>query len=242
MQGTSIKNLLKKLIELQKIDGEIFNCKKDLKEKPETLNVLDQEFQSKKAGLKELEDKLRALILQRKDIELQLKEKEDAIIKSNAQLSLLKTNKEYQTKLNEIESIKADKSILEEKILISYDQADTITAEINKEKAAVAEEEKKFAVQKKVIEDQIKVLEDRINVLDSQRKQYLPDIDPNYLAMYERVLNHKSGIAIVPYMEGNICGGCYMLLTPQMANAIKMYDQLITCEMCSRILYLEEDL
>ena len=32
-----------------------------------------------------------------------------------------------------------------------------------------------------------------------------------------------------------------MNVTPQMINAIKMRDRLVECEMCSRILYLEED-
>ena len=241
MQGTSVKDLIKKLIELQKIDGEIFNCKKELKMMPEVLATLDQEFQTKKEKLKELEDKLKGLVLQRKDIELQLKEKEDAIAKASGQLSQIKTNKEYTAKLSEIESIKADKSILEEKILLSYDQTDVIAAEINKEKVVVAEQEKQFSVQKKDIEDQIKVLEDRTKVLDSQRQQFLSGIDANCLIRYEKVLNRKEGLAIIA-LQGNICGGCNMAVTNQMLNEIRMYDHLVECEMCSRIVYIEDDL
>lgn len=241
MQTTSVKELIKKFIELQKIDGEIFNCKKELKAKPENLANLEQEFQSKKERLKELEDQFKNLAVQRKEVELQLKEKEEGILKANAQLSQLKTNKEYSAKLSEIESIKADKSILEEKILISYDESDKLTADINKEKSVVAEYEKQFAAQKKEIEDQIRILEDRVKVLDGQRKQFLPGIDPNSLARYERVLNRKEGIAIAP-VQSNCCGGCNMAVTHQQLNAIKMYDHLVECEMCTRILYLEDDL
>ncbi len=241
MQGTSVKELIKKFIELQKIDGEIFNCRKELKAKPEQLALLDEEFQSKKARLKELEDQVKNLLVQRKDIELQLKEKEDGIIKANGQLSQLKTNKEYSTKLSEIESIKADKSQLEEKILLSYDQVDALTADINKEKAVVAEDEKHFNAQKKEVTDQTKILEDRIKVLETQRQQYLPGIDANSLSRYERVLTRKDGIAIAP-VQGHNCGGCYMTVTNQMLNEIKMYDHLVECEMCTRILYIEEDL
>ena len=31
-----------------------------------------------------------------------------------------------------------------------------------------------------------------------------------------------------------------MRVTPQIINMIKMYDHLITCEACNRILYIEE--
>ena len=241
MQETSIKGVLKKLVDLQKIDGEIFNFKKELKSKPQQLTELDQEFQAKKTKFKSLEDKLKSIVLQRKDVELQLKEKEDNITKANAQLSQIKTNKEYSAKMSEIESIKADKSILEEKILLSYDESDVLTVEINKEKTVIAEEEKQFSVKKKEVDDQIKIMEDRIKVLESQRKQYLDGVDANTLSRYEKVLNHKDGLAITP-LQNNICGGCNMMMTQQMVNTIKMYDHLVECEICSRILYLEDDL
>ena len=98
-----------------------------------------------------------------------------------------------------------------------------------------------FAVQKNEINNQIKILEERIKVLEDKRKQFLPGIDPNSLSRYERVLNRKDGIAIAP-VQGSNCGGCYMAVTNQMVNAIKMYDHLVECEMCTRILYLEDDL
>ena len=70
--------------------------------------------------------KFKSIQLKRKELELEMKAGEDDIAKSNIQLTQLKTNKEYQIKLNEIASIKADKSIIEEKILLSYDAADAV--------------------------------------------------------------------------------------------------------------------
>jgi predicted nucleic acid-binding Zn-ribbon protein len=237
-----VKINLKKLIELQKIDSEIYDFKKELEQKPQQIEEINASFEALKATLKGFEDKLRSIQLDRKDKELSLKIFEDNIIKANSHLSQIKTNKEYTAKLSEIESIKADKSMIEEKILISMDEGDIIVKEIEKERLAVASEEKIFQAKKKEIEDQTKILEDRIKVLDTQRKQYLPDIDRNIMNRYEKVLQHKSGIAIVSVINGATCGGCFMNVTPQMINAIKMYTSLVECEMCSRILYLEDQL
>jgi predicted nucleic acid-binding Zn-ribbon protein len=238
----SIKNNLKKLVELQKIDSEIYDLKKELEQRPQQIEEIKADFEDKKATLKKLEDKLKSIQLDRKDKELSLKTSEDNIVKANSQLSQIKTNKEYTAKLTEIESIKADKSIIEEKILLSMDEGDAIAKEIEKEKQIVTMEEKSYLAKKKEIEDQIKVLEDRIKVLDTQRKQYLPDLDRNILNRYEKVLQHKSGLAIAPILKGTTCGGCFMNITPQMINAIKMSTALVECEMCSRILYLEDQL
>jgi len=238
----SVKNQIKKIIELQKIDGEIYNLKIELQEKPAVLAQLKEEFESRKGALAELEEKAKAVQLKRKEKELELKSHEDEIAKANAQLSQIKTNKEYTAKISEIEHIKADQSIIEEKILTSYDESDQVNAQIEKEKVKVDEEEKKYLAKKKETEGDVKVIEDRIKVLDSQRQQVAPGVDPSYLNRYERILKHKNGIAIVPVQGENTCGGCFMNITPQQLNTIRMHQELLECEMCSRILYLEDDL
>jgi predicted nucleic acid-binding Zn-ribbon protein len=238
----SVQDQIRKIIELQKIDGEIYNLKVELQEKPAVLAQLKDEFELRKGALRELEAKLKAILVSRKDKELELKTKEDEIAKANTQLSQIKTNKEYTAKISEIEHIKADKSIVEEKILVSYDESDGISAQTEKEKVKVEEEEKKYLAKKKETEADTSIIEDRIKVLDSQRRQVLPGVDPAILSRYERILRHKGGVAIVPVVAGGSCGGCFMNVTSQQVNAIKMHQELIECEMCSRILYLEDDL
>lgn len=241
MAQVSIKDQVKKLVDLQTIDAEIYRFKKDLEEKPAFIAQLQGAFEEKKASLKALEERLKTLQLNHKTLEIELQTKEGDITKTNAQLSQLKTNKEYQAKLTEIEGIKADKSIVEEKILLMYDEIDGIKGDIAKEKNILAEEEKKFFGQKKEIEDAIKEIEEKVKILTMKRSQILPEVDKNSLSRYERILQNKKGLAIVP-VKGNSCGGCFMNVPEQVINDIKMHDKLILCEMCARILYLEDDL
>ena len=124
MAGQNLKDQIRKLVELQVMDEEIFRFKRELREKPVEVENLKKEFESKKIKLKGLEDKLKAIQLVQKESELDLKVKEEAIAKTDASLSLIKTNKEYQARLLEIENLKADKSIVEEKILLGYDEVD----------------------------------------------------------------------------------------------------------------------
>lgn len=241
MTQVSVKDQIKRLVDLQKIDAEIYNLQTGLTGKPAFIEELKKKFESTKAHLNQLEEKLKGIQLKRKEFELELKTKEGDITKANTQLSQLKTNKEYQAKLTEIASVTADKSIVEEKILLSYDEADMIQAEISKEKNVVGAEEKQYLTRKREVEDEMKLMEDRVKVLESQRNQLLPGVDKGSLSRYEKVLAHKNGLAIVPIRESS-CGGCYMNVTQQTINAVKMHDQLIECEICQRILYIEDDL
>ena len=75
--------------------------------------------------------------------------------------------------------------------------------------------------------------------LDAQRKQIVPEIDPKMLKEYERILHSRDGLAMVA-VKDNSCGGCHMLVPPQVINLIIMYEHIITCEVCNRILYIKE--
>lgn len=239
--AVSVRDQIKKLVEIQKLDAEIYDLNKEIKEKPELIDQLKEQFEVKKARLKGLEDKAKNVVVSRKEFEIELQSKEGVIAKANSDLNQLKTNKEYSAKIKEIEGFKADKSLVEEKILRSYDEADVIHAEIDKEKVVVAEREKEYLAKKKEIEDAMNILKDRVKVLTSQRNVFAPDIDPSILTQYERILGHKEGRAIVP-VNGSSCGGCFMNVMPQTLNQIKMKAELIRCEYCARFLYLEADL
>lgn len=240
MAQISVKDQLNKLIALQQVDGQKYDYEQLIKEKPVVLEAAKTAFETTKTHLNELEGQLKQLQLSRKEQDLNLKTKEDEIAKANAQLSQLKTNKEYSAKLSEIESIKADQSILEDKILGSYDDSEAINVKIENERKVVQEEEKKFAAQKQEIEVEIQSLESKVKELDIQRQHILPDIDSKYMSRYEQILKCKSGRAVVP-VEGASCGGCFMNLTPQQIESLRLADDLVECEMCSRILYLKDE-
>ena len=241
MTTITIKDQIKKLIELQTMDFEAYRLKMELKEKPSEIEGLAQEFESKKSRLKTLEDQLKQILLKQKEFEGDLKSKEEGIIKADGQLMSLKTNKEYQAKLMEIESIKADKSLIEEKLLMGMDEVEAARKAVEVEKSVVATFEKEFNVKKKQLEDAIAIAGDQLKVKESQRVRLTPDVRPDILSRYERVLHNKEGLGIVP-VKDQACGGCFMHLTEQVIHQIKKSDQLVSCDQCARILYIEDDL
>lgn len=241
MAETNILDQIRKLVDLQKIDTQVYAVKRELQDKPALLKQLEQQFEVKKARLKELEAKFKASQVSRNSFEVELKAQEDAITKANNQLSLLKTNKEYSAKMTEIEGFKALKSQIEEKILLLYDEADGVKTQIDQEKAVLLQEEAHFSKSRQEIEALVKELSERLKILTAQRGQKIVGIDKINLQRYERILANKDGLAIVP-LQNNACGGCYMNVPPQVANEIKLHERLIYCEMCARVLYLDGEL
>lgn len=239
MPAIDLKSQINNLVRLQTIDSEIYALRDEKASKPEEIKALEAAFEEKKQHLAALEKQLLDLQKQRKDKELELAAKEESVKKLQTQLYTLKTNKEYQTMLHEIQGVKADASVIEDKILGIFDEADKVKNETEQEKQKLKEEEKIFNEEKKNIEGRIKEIDDRLTQLEAQRKEVTPDIDNKILIQYERILHNREGLAIVTVRDDS-CGGCNMLVPPQVINLIQMYEKIVTCEVCNRILYIEE--
>lgn len=239
MAGTNLKAQLETLVQLQAIDSQIYGLKGEKEQKPQELKVLQVSFEEKKQKLAALEASSLDVQKQKKDKELELGSREEATKKLQSQLYSLKTNKEYQTMLQQISDSKADASVIEDKILTLFDQIDRIKNEIEQEKTKLAAEEKIFNEQKKLVDDRIKEIEQTLSQLDAQRQRLIPTINQDILAQYERILLNRAGLAIVS-IKDNSCMGCNMLTPHQVINLVKMYEGIVTCEVCNRILYIPE--
>jgi predicted nucleic acid-binding Zn-ribbon protein len=234
-----LKSQITSLVKLQAVDTEIYSLRHEKETKPIEFKAIEAVFEEKKQHMASLEKNLLDLQKQRKDKELELASKEEAAKKLQAQLYSLKTNKEYQAMLQQIQDAKADASVIEDSILELFEKADKIKNEIEQEKARLREEEKIFLEQKKKIEERIKQIDDRLSQLEAQRQQIVPEVESKLLVQYERILTSRDGLAIVA-VKDNSCKGCNMFVPPQVINLIKMYERIITCEVCNRILYIEE--
>jgi predicted nucleic acid-binding Zn-ribbon protein len=240
MAVIDLKSEISQLIHLQTIDSEIYVLKNEKESKPKEIEAIEAAFEEKKKHLVALEQTLLNFQKQRKDKELELASKEGSTKKLEAQLYQLKTNKEYQAMMQQIQDAKADASVIEDQILGLFEQADRIKNESSQEKQRHQEEEKVAEREKKNIQDRIKEIDERIAQLEAQRKQIIPALDKKMLTQYERILLNRDGLAIVS-VKDNSCGGCNMFVPPQVINLIRMYERIITCEVCNRILYIENE-
>ncbi len=228
------------LKELQKIDAEIFKIKTSLAEKPKELDALDSEYKKLSESLKDKEEQLKNIQREHKEKELELQSREEVVKKQNGQLFQVKSNKELYALQLEIEKEKADNSLLEDEIIVILEKIDKIKQSIDQEKAKLAEEQVKLNKNKAEIELDIKQLNEKLETLTASRKKAAEaGIDPQILELYERILENKGELAIVP-VEGETCSGCFRSVRPQVVNELRL-GKLKTCENCARILYVESD-
>ncbi|MBC8549926.1 MAG: hypothetical protein H8D23_09760 [Candidatus Brocadiales bacterium] len=223
------------------------SLKNKIKELESSQERRKQDVQKKRAQIEKekvlAEEKQEAKVAVQKDIdrkELDLKTNEAEITKYNVQLNSIKTNKEYSALITEIGSKKADMSILEDEILDTMSKLEIAKQDFEKATECLKNEEESLKDLINSVDAEVKEADTEIEKIKSEQQKYIDLLDEHSLKSYNRLSNIKDGKAIVPVV-GNVCGGCFMNIRAQTLNALMGGKDLVFCQSCSRILYLDEN-
>ena len=238
MTTASIADQLKVLVELQKLDGQIYGLRREFNAKPAEIARLKEDHARKNQGVQQAESRYKTLEVKRNQLETDLGQKEQQTKKFQVQLYQVKTNKEYAALQLEISGLKADQSVLEEEILKLMEEVDRAKSQMAAERTALKAEEATLNGRIAAVEQESERLKASMEQMQAGRAQLLPKVDSKMLSQYERILERKEGSALVP-VRGDACSGCNMVLPPQAINEVQMNTRLIPCESCARILYIE---
>jgi hypothetical protein len=231
---------LKKLIKLQDVDTEIISLKSEIGEIPLKLKELDDKYKEKQKAVKDIEEQIKAVQLERKECEGELASKEETAKKYQAQLFQVKTNKEYSSLQKEIEDIKADASVLEEKIIGFLEKIDELNKNKQDAESRLKKEKTEIDAEKTKLQAELKAKESQLADKESTRKGCAEGIDGKLLEKYDKLLDTKGGQAIAR-IKSDACGGCFINLPPQVINEVRMGENLKFCDSCLRILYYDEE-
>ena len=161
---------LKVLIALQDCDIQIKSIEKKTDDAPRKIQQLRDEFEVAEKGHQELREQIETSERDKRSIESVIEELGNKIEKSNLKLDSIKSNKEYQAVLKEIDDLNREKSQLEDKVLDIMEKLDGLLEKDKEYKKEKEEKEKEFNIEKKKIEDDIKILEKKLESLKEKRE------------------------------------------------------------------------
>ncbi len=226
------------LVHLQEQDGKINYRRNQIKGLKEKIEAEDERLREQRDVLDVRRRELEQLKKERHGVELSFKEKQALIQKLGGQLFEVKTNEAYNALASEIKQHKQENSLLEERALEMMMAEDDLLAGIAQAEKALAEEEQRGAALKDEIQREISRWEKEIEDLQTQWKSSSQEVKPVYLERYCRLRDAKGGRAVVK-IENDICDGCRMAIRPQAVIELQKYRELLCCDNCARILYVE---
>lgn len=227
---------LSSLIELQTLDLRIAEIREQRRKIPERLAAAEAPLRDAARLLKETTDSVEALVKERRARERDLEVHEMQTEKLKARLSELKTNKEYQAYLFEIEMANKKKGEIEEQILILMEKIEQTQRTAKDAQAKVTEAERAFGREKKTLEELETKLEAELSELDRKQRELAAAIDKGLFDRYTKLKATRKDVALAPVRDG-ICQGCRLQVPPQLVAEVKRSDELQTCPYCHRMLY-----
>jgi predicted nucleic acid-binding Zn-ribbon protein len=232
----TIKEQLILLAELQQVDLGIVTLEKKLAGVQSRIDELEQQLIDMQQQLDEHQARLGELQKQYRSNESEVRSIEDTIAKTQAKLSSVKTNKEYQAMLKAVEDLEHKKSDLEDQMLAALDEieaAETSSNVLNADFDDLKQEVDQSIAQ---INQKAEKQRTELNGLQQERASTWDRLPRNLQTVYQRVSKQGGGIGIEAVAD-EICQVCRVNIPSQLFIDLLRMKTMIQCPNCQRIMY-----
>ena len=233
-----MKAELEKLINLQKTDSEIRRLKESLKTADARRADIEREFEKHAFSIREIQDRRDRLHTERSELDKHIAENKTYLERAERNLKHAQNQKEYETAMREIDALQKQIATFETQTIENMTGLEEVEKEIESRSDEINTLDQKRA--DAIAEFDTQIEKDRADLerIEGGRGEVFTTLPDRLAAVYNRLAQRsRDGIAVAEVVNGS-CSACFMSLRPQMAVEVKRGEQIITCESCTRILYV----
>lgn len=229
---------LERLVRLQRLDDFVSEARRVLAEHPDRIKALDDRLtgaRDKLAGAREAVSGNQAA---RRTLEKDLAAVQGRLARFKDQLMEVKTNREYQAMLTEIETAQREVREVEDRILERMLEADDLATAVKVAEGELRSEESAIARERAEMENRARQLEAEMERSAPARLALVAELPAAVVVLYDQVARNRRGIAVAEARDGH-CAVCHVRLRPQRFNDVRRNDSIVQCDSCQRILFYE---
>ena len=224
------------LIELQKAELETSKINSRRRIIPDEIVKLDDTYKDYQVSVEEKTKKFNEIQKSHREKEDKLKKGIETLKKAKERLSEVKTNKEYQAVLKEIEAIEAKNSETEDEIILLLDAVDKMRDDLRIKEKEMEVYALKYQAERENFGTELVDLEKNLADYSEKSIELRKKIANDLIKQYEAIKALNRGLAVVPVWK-EICEGCHMNIPPQLYIEVQKATDLCTCPNCNRIMY-----
>jgi predicted nucleic acid-binding Zn-ribbon protein len=234
---------------------QLFQADQQLREAQSRLDAVTRNVRIQQRRVDDLAEKLKLGQSRLKEqqaksanLELDLKTRDAHIEKLRTQQQNAKNNKEYQTFLIEINTLKVDRNKVEEETMAALESVERGQGEIKELTSSHEAEQAKLTSMRNEINDKITTLQAEIDSLQPARAAAASAAPARARDAFDRLADRFEGEALAALAkpdrrrEEYICTSCNMSLVVDIYNRLHSRDDLVFCPSCQRILFIPDDL
>lgn len=232
---------LKTIYEAQQICTQIIAHERKAHSAPEKLREMDEALDDLANRVKRGSSVIDELEKERRKKEKEIEAEREKVKKFESKLYEVKTNKEYQALLKEIEAAKDGNDKAEEEVLVLMDKIEELKKDLEGASKELKKKEAEVSTERKRLEEELRSMDSVVSDLKKTRDTLLNLVDEDLKTTFSTLMERRNGLAVVNVQNG-VCLGCFMNIPPQLFIEATKNRQMILCPSCNRIFYfIEED-
>lgn len=174
---------------------------------------------------------------------------EERVVAQREKMNSATSNKEYSALLVEVNTLKADKTKIDDQQLEAMAKIETLTGEMAGLNERVEAQAKLVGGAAGDVDEAQSEIGDKLTEVSKERDAAGEHLSDEMRKTFDRLSHTYDGEAMAEIQEQDrrrmeyTCGGCFTLLPVESVNAlITKPDQVTTCGTCNRILYVGKEL
>jgi len=231
---------LKVLLMIQSIDIRFDEMRREKEETPKEIEKLKEDLDLLRNATEQGLSTLEELKKGRRKVERELEEKELKFKKSKLRLNEVKSNREYQAVLKEIEELKGLTFQKEEMVIKWMEDIEIQEKECTDNNIRWEEYQKEYKSKEKELLQRMRELDREAQSINKKRVELSQKINEDLLRRYNGLRTHLKGRVVAPVIDA-VCQGCHLGIPRQQYNELIKEDSLQSCSNCNRIIYWGED-
>lgn len=223
------------LYKLQQIDTEIRQKKGRLSEVIRLQRETDEVLHARK-GAQAAAEELQKWQKRQNELNLELMSLNNEADRTNQRLysGSVRNPKELGDLEHKVQALSRRKDALEDELLEAMIMIEEAQETKAKADASLAEIELVWREDQKKLQQEQNELALRLHDLTEARKKQVELIEQPLLIKYQRLGNHKGGVAVAGLVD-NRCTGCHLTVSAQKVSRAER-GEIVTCGGCGRIL------
>lgn len=230
---------------LQDIEHQIRDIKRQLRSKERVVTGHEKKLKTLQAEITAERAEIQRLQVAFQALDTDVKARTGNIQKHREQLNSVRTNKEYAAILAQLNNDKADLTRVEHTALEQMQAIEQRQEGLKQKLAALEAEEARRDEVRAEAQQASASYSGKLGELEKERTAAAGSLSPEAMQLFERLSERFDGDVLAPCERTHprkdefVCGGCFLSLTIEVANALLSRDEIVTCKNCGRILTME---
>jgi predicted nucleic acid-binding Zn-ribbon protein len=228
---------VEKLWELQTVLTQLAEHERQMAVKPDSFAAIDQEHQSATDAMTSLEQTLEQLTKEKRRVDGEMSEQQELMKKYQGQLMLVKNQQQYAAAWKEIDTTGKHVKELEDSSKKNRGGIEDIEMQLEERRSAYEDIKSRYDAAHEAWQHSLSDLRAAAEKLRERAARIEATIPERLRKEFQKILKQRQNVAVA-HVINDSCSACRTRVRPALYQQLKR-GELVFCEGCRRILYLE---